>query len=109
MVATTLEFEGLFRNNQSLDRCVGRVMREYDTPLRERLRIRTRMALLSWEDRAELERQLTAKAMEMGALPKEGPNIVNGIYVGSWLDLFDWFINNWETILEIILAIIAVF
>ena len=68
--------------------------------------------------RFELEAQLTYKAMRAGALPPENQigatydSFYNGqvvIYGGVWTDFFDWIIQNWPAIMEMILSIISLF
>jgi hypothetical protein len=75
--------------------------------LSERVGIRARMVLLPRSKREDLERQITALAVAGGVLPATAAP--SGVYAGDWIDLLNWFIENWEVILEIILAIIAIF
>ncbi len=97
----------MFRPNYTLDKAVGTTMLAVGHGLSERVGIRARMVLLPRGRREELERQITALAVAGGVLPATA--VAGGVYGGPWIDLLNWFLENWEVILEIILAIIAIF
>lgn len=98
----------MFKPNWTLDKAVGAAMLAVGHGLGERVGIRARMALLPRAKREELEKQVTAAAVAASAIPPS--SVVGGIYVGNWWqDLLQFLIDNWEVILEIILAIITIF
>lgn len=69
-------------------------------------------ALSQMDYRYILEAELTDMAFRAGALPPEASfETVGGlrIYGGPWTDLFDWIIQNWPAIMEMILSIISLF
>lgn len=93
--------------NYSLDQAIGTAMRAVGHGLSERVSVRCRLVLLPRARRMELEKQITALAVTGGVLPASA--MVAGVYTGPWIDLLNWFLENWEVILEIILAIITIF
>ena len=98
----------MFKPNYSLDKAVGAAMTAVGHGLSERVGVRVRLVLLPRARREELERQITALAAAASVIPPSA--VVGGVFTGSWInDLLDWFIENWEVILEIVLAIIAIF
>lgn len=101
----------MFKPNYTLDKAVGAAMSAVGHGLSERVGVRCRIVLLSRAKREELEKQITALAVAGGVLPASA--VVGGVYTGPWIDgimaLLNWFIENWEMILEIILAIISIF
>ena len=98
-----------FTPNQTLDRALRRVFWRKGVKLRDRINIR--QALRDDLLREEIEFSLTAKAMDMGAIPPQSSDVTQeGIYVGNYItNLLDWIIENWDSILEMILAIISLF
>ena len=105
--------EGIFRPNDSLTNMILAAMREQGHGLGERLLMSLRLRVLSRDKRLELERAIAAKLAQdveggLVSLPV-GSAIEGGVYVGDWRDLFEWFMENWPAILEMILAIIALF
>ena len=70
-------------------------------------------ALNQLDYRFVLEAELTDMAMRVGAIPPEGDmyKTYGGvpIFVGAWTDIFDWIINNWPAIMEMIMQIISLF
>lgn len=113
MSDVALVVEGLFRPNDSLVTTVLGVMKEKGHGPFERFWMSLKLRGLSKEDRKKLETDVTGLLVEqveagLVKLPVSA-SVVGGVLVGSWQDLFDWFIQNWPKILEMILAIISLF
>jgi hypothetical protein len=105
--------ERVFRPNDTLLRTVLDTMKDKGHGPFERLVMSLRLRSLPKDQRQELEEQVTqllVKDVEAGVvkLPVNS-TVESGVLVGSWQDLFDWFIANWPKILEMILAIISLF
>jgi hypothetical protein len=98
----------MFQPNRSLETTIMSVMRDQGHNLLERLRVRIALAFLSRDKRRQLEHELTTMASTAGAIPPQSVGS-DGVYVGAWQDLFQWFLDNWESILELILRIISFF
>lgn len=96
-----------WKENKTLDAALTEAAWDSGATLRERLCVR--IALLRPRKRQELELALTQLACETAAIPVAGDQIVEGVYVGSWQDLFQWILENWPKIIEMIMAIIALF
>lgn len=113
MVATTEELEGLFRPNESLEDTLRQALRADGCGIFERWAISGKVRRMTPKQRAELERQLTAKVesdVQAGKLTLPvSASIVGGILVTGWRDLLDWFMANLPAILEMIMTIIALF
>lgn len=113
MSETTLVVEGLFRPNDSLVRTVLDVMKDRGHGPFERFFMSLKLRALSTDERKELEQQLTKKLVadvEAGLVKLPvGASVVAGVLVGGWQDLFQWFLDNWPAILEMIMAIISLF
>lgn len=105
----TSVLEGKFESNNSLDSVIHHAARRNwrTTGLLKRLKIYR--ALRDPDLRYELELALTETAAEAGAIPPEARDQTTGVYVGDWQDLFQWFLDNWPAILEMIMQIISLF
>ena len=109
----TDKVERIFRPNNSLTNMILAAMREQGHGLGERLVMSLRLRVMSQDKRLELEQAISAKLFQdvesgLVSLPVTSA-IEGGVYVGDWRDLFEWFMANWPAILEMILAIIALF
>lgn len=105
--------EGIFRPNDSLLTTLGEAMREDGCGFFERQLAKSKVRRMTTNQRAELERRLTAKvqsSVEAGELKLPvSASIVGGVLVSSWQDLFKWFVENLPAILEMIATIMALF
>lgn len=101
--------QDLFSPNRTFERVLKVGFWKMGTPLLKRVKIRA--ALRHDDIREEMEFAITQAALVAGVIPRSSKNISEtGIYVGDWLtDLLDWIINNWDSILEIIMTIINLF
>ena len=109
---TGLAVEGLFRPNDSLTETVLDAMKEKGHRFFERMYMSLRLRALSDDKRLELERALTERLMEdvkTGAVTIPPAAIVGGVFVEDWRELFEWIIEHWPEILEMIIAIISLF
>lgn len=106
---TTLEAVPVnFEPNNTLDMAMAKAVDEKSPGFFDRLSIR--IALLRPRKRYQLEKELTRQCMLAGVIPYESTEIADGVFVGNWLvEIFDWIIANWETVLEIISAILLFF
>lgn len=93
--------------NKTLPTTVFEAARKTGASLRQRTRLRFAFAFASDEDLLELEKELTMEAVKAGAIKPEG--VKDGVFVGAWIDLLDWIIANWDSILKMIMAIIGLF
>ena len=93
--------------NATLGRTLRKSMRKARVPFRQRMA--ANVVLMVPRMHRELEFAITEKAMAMGALPPEAALDSEGCYVGDFIDILDWFIENMDSIMEFILAIIAIF
>lgn len=100
-----------WRQNKTLFPAIFEAARKADAPLRTRMRMRTLFAFASDDDLRELEKELTVEATKAGVIKPTGDNVVEGCYVGEWGDghILQWIIDNWDSILKMILSIIALF
>lgn len=100
-----------FRPNKSLRSAIMEAARQADAPLHTRLRIRAALAFASTEDLQELEKELTYEACKAGVIKRTAKTVVGDVYVGEWGDgaIIKWIIENWDTILKMIMSIIALF
>lgn len=105
--------EALFRPNDSLLSTLGEAMREDGCGFFEIMIAKSRVRRMSANQRQELERRLTDKvqaAVSSGELKLPvSANVVGGVLVSSWKDLFVWFVENLPAILEMIATIMALF
>ena len=99
----------VFEANRTLDRALRRIFWKKRVPLRTRIDIRK--ALRDPEKREEIEFSLSRMAVDSNAIPPEGEDVDEaGIFVGNWItDLFDWLLDNWDSILAMIMQIIDLF
>lgn len=95
----------MFRPNRTLDKTIVTAMEQGCHSMMERCIMRVRLAFLPRAKRAELEKGLTE--LVTSALP--AASIVGGIFVGDWMDIIQYIIENLDVILEFILAIITIF
>lgn len=107
------ELEGIFRKNDSLDDTLREAMRADGCGLFERLVVSMRVRRLSADGRKALEAEL-ANMLEADVAAGKltlpvGAAVVGGVLVGSWQDLFAWFLENLPAILEAIMMIISLF
>ena len=105
--------EAVFRPNNSMVNVILGVMRERGHGLGERLLMALRLRVLPRNKRQELEKVVTGLLVAqvnagLVTLPVS-VSVSNGVVVGGWQDLFEWFLENWPAILEMILAIISLF
>ena len=105
--------EAIFRPNNSLVNVILGVMREQGHSLGERLLMALRLRVLPRNKRQELEQAVTDLLVAhvnagLVTLPVS-VSVSTGVVVGSWQDLFEWFLENWSAILDINLAIISLF
>ena len=105
--------EALFRPNNTLVQTVLQGMREQGHRLGERFYMSVRLRMLSPAKKQELELKVTERLLQdvnagLVTLPVSA-SVVEGVLVGDWRDLFQWFFDNWESILEIIMFIISLF
>lgn len=98
-----------FKENRTLETCLRRAMWKQRVGLMHTIIFMVRFNRASQDVRQEVEKELTRLAVLAGAIPPTGPQIVDGIYVGSWLDLFEWFLENLPAILEAIMQILDLF
>ena len=96
-----------FESNGSLDNAMRRVFWRERVGLLDRIRIRR--ALRDEEVREEIEYGMSRMLAEAGLVAGDLFDSNTGIFVGDWLDIFDWIIANWSTILEMIMTIIGLF
>jgi hypothetical protein len=105
--------EAIFRPNDSLLSTLGEAMREDGCGFFEIMIAKSRVRRMSANQRQELERRLTDKvqaAVSAGELKLPvSANVVGGVLVSSWKDLFAWFVENLPAILEMIATIMALF
>lgn len=103
--------ETTFRPNNSLVNVILGVMRERGHGLGERLLMALRLRVLPQNKRQELEQAVTdlLVAHVNAGLVTLPVSVSTGVVVGSWQDLFEWFLENWSAILDINLAIISLF
>ena len=97
----------MFRQNRSLDDTILRVAEEVGMNPFERFILRFRLAVMWRPKRRQLEEQITEFAVKTGAILPQATE--SGVYVGDWRDMFQWFLDNWEEIFKIILALISLF
>ena len=113
MVSVTENVEGLFRPNGTLERTVFNACREDGFGFFQSWGASARVRRMKPEARQELEKQLGVMVLESvdaGTLQlPRGAEIVGGIVVSGWQDLFTWFMENLPAILEMIATIIALF
>lgn len=105
--------EALFVPNRTLVDTVLQVMREQGHGLGERLFMAFKLRLAPRHKLQELERSVTGLLMQhveagLVTLPASA-KVEDGVLVTDWIELFEWFLEHWEEILEIILAIISLF
>lgn len=67
---------------------------------------RLRMGMLRPRIRREIELCMADEAIRAGIIE---PSALEDGVVGDWTDFFDWVIQNWPAILEMILEIISIF
>jgi len=104
------EVEGLFRPNDTLINVISHTMREYGHGWFERFIMRLKLRSMSRKQRRQLEQEVTGLLVASGhTLPVNATVGSDGILVGDWQDLLDWFMENWPAILEMILTILAIF
>jgi hypothetical protein len=98
-----------WKPNASLDNVMVDVAWQERASFRERLALR--VCLIRPAKRHQLEAAMTEMALEAGAIALEGSSVVDGVYVGDWgaPGFLTWIIDNWPKIMEMILAIIALF
>ena len=102
--------EGLFRPNDTLIDVISQTMREHGHGWFERFIMRLKLRSMSREQRRQLEQDVTGLLVTSGyTLPVNASVGSDGILVGDWQDLLDWFMANWPAILEMILTILAIF
>lgn len=96
-----------FRPNRSLRWAMRRAFWQNRTPLFQRIRIMSSMRddMIQEEVEYTLSLMLQASGKVRGDMFNE-----SGIFVGNWLtDVFDWVIENWDAILEMVITIISLF
>jgi len=101
-----------FKPNESLPEALIRAARDELKWWQWRRRRAVITALSQLDYRFVLEAELTDMALRAGAIPPSATfDVVGGtkIFVGAWTDLFDWIIENWPAIMEMILSIISLF
>lgn len=97
-----------FQANTSLDKALRKAFWKKRVGLLNRIRIRR--AMRDEELREEIEYSLSQMVRESGMVAGDQFDSETGIFVGNWLtDLFDYIINNWESILEMVMTIIMLF
>ena len=68
---------------------------------------RLRMGLLRPRIRREIELCLADEAIRAGVI--EPGNLTDDGIVGDWTDFFSYIIENWETVLQMVMDIITIF
>lgn len=98
-----------WRSNASLDNVLVDAAWQGHANFRERCALR--ICLLRPVKRHQLEAALTEFAVEAGVIPLTGDLVQDGVYVGDWgaPGFLQWILDNWPKIMEMILAIIALF
>ena len=69
--------------------------------------LRLRFGMMRPRVRREIELCLADAALRAGVIPPQ--SIGDDGTVGDWTDFFDWFIENWPAILDMIMQIIQIF
>ena len=107
------EAEGIFRKNSSLESVLRETMRKDGVGIFERVIVNMEVRRMTDVQRGMLEKELgksVAAAVEAGTLKLPvGAQLVGGVLVSGWTDLFDWFLENLPAILDMIMMIIALF
>lgn len=96
----------MFRPNRTLSKALLQAASIKEVEFEDKLRIL--LALYLPRNRRDLERAITSYAFEAGFVAESSTNF-DGVYVGDWSDLLQLFLDNWEEILELIIAIISLF
>ena len=107
------EAEGIFRKNSSLESVLRETMRKDGVGIFERMIVNMEVRRMTDVQRGMLEKELgksVTAAVEAGTLKLPvGAQLVGGVLVSGWTDLFDWFLENLPAILDMIMMIIALF
>lgn len=95
----------MIAKNESLDVVLDKLTDTADCTFRERVAVK----VCQWRPRKrqELQRALTERAMETGAIAPS--SVEDGVYVGDWRDLWDWIWEHREEIFEFVITIISLF